>query len=64
MRKLETTYRSYLLRLWHKDEPKAAWQAMLESITQDGSRQYFNDLESLAAFIQNLAQESEEAEES
>jgi hypothetical protein len=60
MAKPKITYRSYLLRLWRRSEPEAHWQAMLESIPQDGSHQYFNDLVSLADFILNLQPEFSE----
>jgi hypothetical protein len=60
MAKPKITYRSYLLRLWRRSEPEAHWQAMLESIPQDGSQQYFNDLVSLADFILNLQPEFSE----
>ena len=58
MAKIETTYQSYLLRLWRKAKPGAQWQAMLESISPQNERHYFKDLESLVSFIQNLHQES------
>ena len=48
---IETTYRSYLLRLWHENEPGAPWRAMLESVNESGGRHYFKDLESLMAFL-------------
>jgi hypothetical protein len=51
MPKPETTYRSYLLRLWQTDETGFAWRAMLESVTEPGERQYFKDLESLTAYL-------------
>ena len=51
MPKPETIYRSYLLRLWHGDEPGYEWHAMLESVTEPGAKQYFKDLESLTAYL-------------
>ena len=59
---IETTYRSYLLRLWHENEPGAPWRVMLESITEPGNRHYFKDLESLMAYL--LAQLAESKGES
>jgi hypothetical protein len=48
---IETTYRSYLLRLWHETEPGAPWRVMLESVAEPGERHYFKDLESLIAYL-------------
>ena len=49
--KPETTYRSYLLRLWQSEESGFGWLAMLENVKEPGQRHYFKDLESLAAFL-------------
>jgi hypothetical protein len=54
MPKYETTYRSYLLRLWRSAETGFAWRFMLESVTNSGERHYFRDLESLAAYLMRL----------
>jgi hypothetical protein len=65
MPEFETTYRSYLLRLWHKNEPGAPWRVMLESVIEPGQRHYFKDLESLTAYLltqQGLASEQADAE--
>lgn len=51
MPKPETTYRSYLLRLWQSDETGLAWRAMLECVTEPGERHYFKDLESLVGYL-------------
>ena len=51
MPKHETTYQSYLLRLWHTEEPGASWRAMLESVSEPGKRHYFKDLASLTAYL-------------
>ena len=51
MTDIENTYRSYLLRLWHENEPGAPWRVMLESVTKPGQRHYFKDLENLMAFL-------------
>ena len=56
----ETNYRSYLLRLWHIEEPRAPWRAMQESIAEPGQRHYFKDLESLAAYLSTQQAEVEE----
>ncbi len=48
---IETTYRSYLLRLWHINEPGAPWRVMLESVIEPGQRHYFKDLECLKAYL-------------
>lgn len=61
MSKPETTYCSYLLRLWRSEETGFAWRAMLESVTEPGERQYFKDLESLLAYL--LKKEGEQAPE-
>jgi len=61
MPKPETSYRSYLLRLWHGDEPGFEWRAMLESVTEPGERRYFKDIESLAAYL--LRQQDEKQPE-
>lgn len=63
MTKPETTYRSYLLRLWQEEETGAPWRAMLESVTESGERRYFKDLESLAAFLLKHQAESAEGDE-
>jgi hypothetical protein len=47
----ETTYRSYLLRIWRVQEPGAAWRAMLENVSVPGERHYFKDAETLMAFL-------------
>ena len=49
--KPETTYRSYLLRLWLSDEAGFVWRAMLENVTEPGERCYFKDIESLTAYL-------------
>jgi hypothetical protein len=49
--KPETTYRSYLLRLWQSEESGFVWRAMLENVKEPSQRHYFKDLESLAAFL-------------
>lgn len=59
--KPETTYRSYLLRLWQSEESGFGWRAMLESVTEPGERQYFKDIESLLAYL--LKKEGEQAPE-
>jgi hypothetical protein len=51
MAKIGTNYRSYLLRLWRKDEPTTPWQAMLESVADPHERHYFKDLSSLMAYL-------------
>jgi hypothetical protein len=58
---IETTFRSFLLRLWHKNEPGAPWRVMLESVNEPGRRHYFKDLESLAVFL--LMEEEPESEQ-
>jgi hypothetical protein len=63
MTKPEVTHRSYLLRLWREEEPGASWRAMLESVTEPGERQYFKDLESLAAFLLKHQVENAEGDE-
>jgi hypothetical protein len=60
MRKPESTYQSYLLRLWHTQEPSAPWRVMLECITEPGQRHYFKDLESLTAYLSTQQTEVEE----
>lgn len=47
----ETTYRSYLLRLWRSAETDFTWRAMLESVKAPGERHYFKDLESLMTYL-------------
>ena len=51
MPEIENTYKSYLLRLWQKNEPGEPWRVMLESIIEPGQRHYFKDLESLMAYL-------------
>lgn len=51
MQKPQTTYRSYLLRLWRSEETGFAWRAMLESVKEPGERHCFKDLESLTAYL-------------
>ena len=51
MPKPETSYRSYLLRLWQSEESGFVWRAMLENVKEPSQRHYFKDLESLAAFL-------------
>ena len=58
MPEIETTYRSYLLRLWHENEPDAPWRAMLVSVTEPSKRHYFKDLESLTAYLLTQPAES------
>jgi hypothetical protein len=60
MTDIEGTYSSYLLRLWHKNEPGAPWRVMLESVVEPGQRHYFKDLESLMAYL--LAQQEPASE--
>lgn len=47
------TYKSYLLRLWRKDNASASWRASLESITQEDEPHHFPDLGSLVTFLLN-----------
>lgn len=51
MPKPETSYRSYLLRLWRSDETGLVWRVMLESVKEPGERQYFKDIESLTTYL-------------
>ena len=60
MPKPESTYHSYLLRLWHTEEPGAPWRVMLESVAEPGQRHYFKDLESLTAYLSTQQTEVEE----
>lgn len=48
---IQTTYRSYLLRLWQSEETGLVWRVMLESVKEPGQRHYFKDLESLTAYL-------------
>ena len=57
MPKPETTYHSYLLRLWRGDEPGFAWHAMLESVTEPGEQHYFKDIEGLTAYLMVLKED-------
>ena len=60
MSKTESTYQSYLLRLWHTQEPGMPWRVMLESVAEPGQRHYFKDLQTLTAYLSMLqAQEQE-----
>jgi len=59
--KPETTYRSYLLRLWQSEEGGFGWRAMLENVKEPGQRHYFKDIESLLAYL--LRKEGEQAPE-
>jgi hypothetical protein len=61
MPKPESTYQSYLLRLWHTEEPGAPWRVMLECITEPGQRHYFKDLEGLTAYLSTQQTEVEES---
>ena len=58
MPEIENTYKSYLLRLWQKNEPGEPWRVMLESVIEPGQRHYFKDLESLMAYLLTQAVES------
>ena len=58
---IETTYRSYLLRLWHENEPAAPWRVMLESINDPGQRHYFKDLKGLTAYLLTQQEPAPEA---
>jgi hypothetical protein len=60
MPKPDTTYQSYLLRLWHAEHPGAPWRVMLECISEPGQRQYFKDLESLTAYLSTQQAQAEE----
>ena len=51
MSKPETSYRSYLLRLWRPDETGFMWRVMLESVKEPGEQHYFKELESLATYL-------------
>lgn len=51
MKKSESNYRSYLVRLWHEEFPESSWRAMVEEIGVAGRRHYFKDLESLVLFL-------------
>jgi hypothetical protein len=51
MSKPETSYRSYLLRLWRPDETGFTWRVMLESVKEPGERHYFKDFESLTTYL-------------
>jgi hypothetical protein len=61
MPKPETTYQSYLLRLWHAKEPGAPWHMMLECITEPGQRHYFKDLASLTSYLSTQQAQAEES---
>ena len=61
--KPETTYRSYLLRLWQSEESGFVWRAMLENVKEPSQRHYFKDLESLAAFLSTGREDELPAEE-
>ena len=58
---IETTYRSYLLRLWRENESGAPWRVMLESIIEPNQRHYFKDLESLMAYLLTQQEPAPEA---
>ena len=60
MPKPESTYQSYLLRLWHSEEPSEGWRAMLESVAEPGQRHYFKDLQSLTAYLSTQQAQVEE----
>ena len=60
MPKPETTYQSFLLRLWQAKEPGAPWRVMLESVAEPGQRHYFKDLQSLTAYLSTQQVEVEE----
>ena len=47
----ETSYHSYLLRLWRSEETGFVWRVMLESVKEAGERHYFKDLESLTTYL-------------
>lgn len=51
MSEKQTTYLSYLLRLWRTPTPgKAAWRASLEN-PQTGERRGFASLDAMVAFL-------------
>ncbi len=56
MPEFETIYRSYLLRLWHNNQPGAAWRIMLESVNKPGQRHYFKNLNDLTVFLASQQQ--------
>lgn len=49
MSKLNSTYHSYLLRLW-QDSPQAVWRASAQSI-QTNEIMHFADLDALFTFL-------------
>jgi hypothetical protein len=49
--KNQNSYQSYLLRLWHTQQPGAPYRAMLECVTEPGKQHFFKDLESLTAYL-------------
>ena len=46
-----TSYRSYLLRLWYEKGQTPTWRVMLENVAVPGEHHYFKDLESLIAYL-------------
>ena len=47
----ETSYASYLLRVWREDDEQEGWQGEIESI-QSGQKWRFADLITMADFVQ------------
>ena len=60
MPKPEIIYQSYLIRLWHANQPGTPWRAMLENVAEPGQRHYFKDLQSLAAYLSTRQAQAEE----
>jgi hypothetical protein len=60
MKRSESEYQSYLLRLWRAGEEKA-WRLMLEHVGTH-ERHGFADLEGLCAFLQKQMNDQEKRE--
>ena len=62
MSKPESTYQSYLLRVWHAEQPGPGWRVMLECIAEPGQRHYFKDLKGLATYLSTQQARVEETQ--